>query len=115
MQHLQPAEFLDVGGRRFIQLQLALFHQLHGGDGGDGLGHGRDHENGIGIDGDAGRGVALAEGSRIGGLARQWPPWRRRRDIVLLRVTPARVWSIPAPVAPQTAARLRAQNEQALR
>ncbi len=111
VQHLQRSEFLDVRGRRFIQLQFPLFHQLHGGDGGDRLGHGRDHEDAVGIDIDGGGGVAFAEGSRISGLISSGGHGDAGWDFVLFERRPQGLADALFASAPN-GARLCGQSEQ---
>ena len=58
LQYTYPAKIGDDVRGRFVELQLTPFHKLHGGRGGNGLGHGSDGEYGI-----HGHGHATAQGS----------------------------------------------------
>ena len=52
-EELNVLELRKVAGNGFIERDLALFHQLESRDGGNGLGHGRDTEDAVELEGRA--------------------------------------------------------------
>ena len=65
LQHLRGGEAGQVGGNGAIERQPALFDQLHGGGGGDGLGHGGEPHHAVRRHRRLGGAVGGAEGALI--------------------------------------------------
>jgi hypothetical protein len=67
-QHLRCGEIRQQLADRSLQRELALFHKLHRGGRGDGLGHGRDPEHAVRRHGVVSGQVALAERALVDDL-----------------------------------------------